>query len=125
LIVLVGPEDFIEEEIREDTAMIARIWHGWTTPENADVYENLLKTEIFSGIASKEVGGYRGIQLLRRPAGEEVEFVTIMWFESLEAVKQFAGEDYERAYVPQKARDVLARFDERSAHYEIREKLDY
>ena len=105
--------------------MIARIWHGWTTPQNANAYETLLKTEIFSGIASKEVGGYRGIQLLRRPAGEEVEFVTIMWFESWEAVKQFAGEDYERAYVPQKARDILARFDERSAHYEIREKLDY
>ena len=105
--------------------MIARIWHGWTTPQNADVYENLLKTEIFPGIASKKVGGYRSIQLFRRPLGDEVEFVTIMWFESWEAVKQFAGEDYEHAYVPQKARDVLARFDERSAHYEIREKLDY
>ncbi len=105
--------------------MIGRIWHGWTTSENAGKYENLLRTEIFPGIASKGVEGYRGIQLFRRPSGHEVEFITIMWFESWEAVKQFAGEDYERAYVPPKAREVLARFDERSQHYEIREKLDY
>lgn len=105
--------------------MIARIWHGWTVPEKADVYENLLKTEIFPGIASKNVPGYRGIRLLRRPLGSEVEFITIMWFESLEDVKKFAGEDYEKAYVPPKAREVLARFDDRSKHYEIREKLEY
>ena len=105
--------------------MIGRIWHGWTTTDNADIYENLLKTEIFPGIAAKGVQGYRSIQLFRRPLGKEVEFATIMWFESWEAVKQFAGENYEHAYVPPKARDVLARFDERSQHYEIREKLDY
>ena len=106
--------------------MIGRIWHGWTKPENAERYERLLKEEILPGIAAKKVPGYRGIQLFRRPAGdEEVEFVTIMWFDSLEAVRQFSGEDYERAYVPQKAREVLARFDERSQHYEIRERLDY
>ena len=105
--------------------MIGRIWHGWKTPENADSYENLLKTEIFPGIADKKVQGYRGIQLLRRQSGEEFEFVTIMWFESWESVKRFAGKDYERAYVPPKAREVLARFDEYSKHYEIREKLDY
>jgi heme-degrading monooxygenase HmoA len=105
--------------------MVGRIWHGWTTPENADVYETLLKTEIFPGIAAKEVQGYQGIQLLRRPLGEEVEFVTIMWFESWEAVKAFAGEEYEQAYVPPKARAILSRYDERSQHYEIREKLEY
>ena len=105
--------------------MVGRIWHGWTTPENADVYEKLLKTEIFSGIAAKNVGGYKGIQLFRRASGDEVEFVTIMWFESWEAVKEFAGEDYEHAYVPPKAREVLKRFDDRSQHYEIRERIDY
>ena len=52
--------------------MIGRIWHGWTTIENADIYENLLQTEVFSGIALKEVQGYRGIQLFRRPLGEEI-----------------------------------------------------
>jgi antibiotic biosynthesis monooxygenase (ABM) superfamily enzyme len=80
--------------------MIFRIWHGWTTPENADIYENLLKEEIFPGIASKNVSGYWGIHLLRRPSGDEVEFITIMQFDSLEAVKQFVGEDYEKSYVP-------------------------
>jgi heme-degrading monooxygenase HmoA len=81
--------------------VIGRIWHGWTKPENADKYERLLKKEILPGIADKTVVGYKGIQLLRRPIDhEEVEFVTIMWFDSWEAVKQFSGEDYERAYVP-------------------------
>lgn len=108
--------------------MVSRIWHGWTTPENADTYENLLKTEIFPGIASKNVSGYRGIQLLRRPLGpleSEIEFITIMWFESWDSVKQFAGEDYEKAYVPPKAQEVLSRFDDRSQHYEIRERITY
>ncbi|MDP8945204.1 MAG: antibiotic biosynthesis monooxygenase [Actinomycetota bacterium] len=106
--------------------MIGRIWHGWTTRENADHYESLLKQEIFSGIAEKKVSGYKGIQLFRRPLNnDEVEFVTIMQFDSWDAVKEFAGEDYERAYVPAAAREVLARFDERSQHYEIKESLEY
>jgi len=105
--------------------MIARLWHGWTKPENADIYENLLKTEIFPGIAAKGVAGYRGIRLLRRTQDDEVEFITMMEFDSWEAIKQFAGEDYECAYVPPKAREVLARFDERSQHYEVLEKIKY
>lgn len=105
--------------------MIFRIWHGWTIPENADTYENLLKKEIFPAIASKNVSGYRGIQLLRRQSGTEVEFITIMQFDSLKAVKQFAGEDYEKSYVPDKARKVLSRHDDRSQHYEIRESIMY
>ncbi len=105
--------------------MVVRIWHGWTTPGNADIYENLLKTEIFPGIAAKGVSGYQGIQLLRRPLDKEVEFLTIMWFASWDAVKQFAGEDYEKAYVPLNARKVLSRFDDRSQHYGIKEKITY
>jgi heme-degrading monooxygenase HmoA len=105
--------------------MISRIWHGWTTLENADTYENLLKTEIFPGIAAKNVSGYREIQLLRRPLGDEVEFITIMIFDSPEAVKEFAGEDYEKSYVPDTARKVLSRHDERSQHYEVRESITY
>jgi len=101
--------------------MIARIWHGWTTPENAEAYETLLVEEIFPGIEAKDVAGYRGIELLRRPSEDgEIEFVTVMWFDSLDAVRAFAGEEYEIAYVPPAARNVLARFDARSAHYEIR-----
>lgn len=98
--------------------MITRIWRGWTTHENAPVYEQLLLTEIFPGIAARNVAGYQGISLCRRDLGNEVEFMTIMWFDSIAAVKAFAGEDYETAVVPPKARAVLARFDERSAHYE-------
>ena len=106
--------------------MIGRIWHGWTRPDKADEYERLLKEEIFPGIADKKVPGYRGIQLFRGPIeGDEVEFVTIMRFDSWEAVKRFSGEDYEHAYVPPKAREVLKRFDERSRHYEIKEHLEY
>ena len=104
--------------------MISRIWHGWTTPENADVYESLLKSEIFQGIQDREIAGYRGIHLLRRDHGDEVEFVTIMWFDTLESVRSFAGEDYEIAVVPEKARAVLSRFDERSRHYEVKAELN-
>ncbi|MCU0520972.1 MAG: antibiotic biosynthesis monooxygenase [Anaerolineae bacterium] len=99
--------------------MITRIWHGWTTPANADVYEALLKQEIFVGIADRAIPGYRGIQLLRRDVGDEVEFITTMRFDSLEAVRAFAGDDYEAAVVPPKARAVLKRFDARSQHYEV------
>lgn len=100
--------------------MISRIWHGWTAPQNADAYEALLKSEIFAGIQARQIAGYRGIDLLRREAGDEVEFITIMWFDSLEDVRVFAGDDYEAAVVPQKARALLARFDARSQHYEVK-----
>ncbi len=105
--------------------MIGRIWHGWTKPENADKYEQLLKGEIFPAIGAKKVAGYKGIQLFRRPLDNEIEFITIMWFDSLDAVRAFAGEDYEVAVVPQKARVLLSRFDARSQHYEIKERLEY
>ena len=100
--------------------MISRIWHGWTIPSNADTYEKLLKEEIFIGIQSRHIRGFKGIQLLRREINEEVEFITIMLFDSLKAVREFAGEDYEVAVVPEKARAILSRFDERSQHYEVR-----
>ncbi len=99
--------------------MISRIWHGWTTRENADGYEKLLRAEIFSGIAKRSIQGYRGIHLLRRDVDDGVEFVTIMWFDSLDAVRAFAGNDYEVAVVPPKARRLLSRFDARSAHYHV------
>ena len=100
--------------------MISRIWRGWTTPGNADKYEALLKEEIFVGIQNRKIRGFNGIQLLRREVGQEIEFVTIMLFDSLDSIREFAGEDYEIAVVPEKARAVLSRFDERSRHYEIR-----
>ncbi len=104
--------------------MIGRIWHGWTTPGNADAYDALLQKEIFVGIRARKIPGFRSIQLFRRNLGAEEEFVTIMWFDSLDAVREFAGEDYEQCVVPPKARALLSRFDERSQHYEVRAKLE-
>jgi antibiotic biosynthesis monooxygenase (ABM) superfamily enzyme len=100
--------------------MIVRTWHGWTTPDHADSYEALLREEIFVGIQERQIPGFNRIRLLRHAIGAEVEFVTIMEFDSLSAVQAFAGADYERAVVPDKARALLARFDERSQHYELR-----
>jgi heme-degrading monooxygenase HmoA len=102
--------------------VISRLWHGWTTQANANRYEELLRTEVFTGIAARGIDGFLGIDLLRRNLGEAVEFVTVMWFDSLEAVRAFAGEDYERAVVPPAARALLARFDERSVHYDVVER---
>jgi len=98
--------------------VISRIWHGWTTRENAASYETLLRSEILPGIANRSIRGLESAHLLRRDVPEGVEFVTILWFDTLEAVRGFAGEDYEAAVVPEKARRLLARFDARSQHYE-------
>jgi hypothetical protein len=100
--------------------VIVRIWHGWTSAANADAYESLLRDEIFTGIAGRRIQGYHGIELFRRLLGAEVEFVTLMRFDSLGAVRAFAGDDYEAAVVPPRARELLARFDARSAHYDVR-----
>jgi antibiotic biosynthesis monooxygenase (ABM) superfamily enzyme len=96
--------------------VIARLWHGWTAPENADAYEEFLRTKMFPSI--HRVPGYLGADLLRRENGDEVAFVTITRFESLESVRAFAGEDYEQAVIEPEARALLSRFDERSEHYE-------
>ena len=104
--------------------MIARLWHGWTTHDQANAYETLLTTEIFPGILAKRIPGFLHIELLRRELERETEFVTIMWFTSQAAVTAFVGEDHGAAYVPASARQVLARFDERSAHYEVRARQD-
>ncbi len=100
--------------------MISRIWHGWTNAAKADAYESLLKSEIFIGIRDRQIAGFQGIQLFRRSLDEEVEFVTVMWFDTIDSVRIFAGEDYEVAVVPPKARLLLLRFDPRSQHYEVR-----
>jgi heme-degrading monooxygenase HmoA len=100
--------------------MISRIWHGYTITSNADAYEKLLKEEIFVGIDNRHMNGYQGIQLLRRNIEHEVEFITIMWFDSIDAVRNFAGDDYEKAVVPASARLLISHFDERSQHYDVR-----
>jgi heme-degrading monooxygenase HmoA len=102
--------------------MIARIWHGWTQLSNADAYETLLRREIFVGIAARASLGFIGIDLLRRDQSTEVEFVTVMWFHSLDAVREFAGDDYEKAVVPEPARRLLERYDTHSHHYSLVER---
>jgi hypothetical protein len=96
--------------------MISRLWHGWTTRANADAYEQLLRAKVLPGI--HRVTGYRGAYLLRRDVGAEVEFVTITFFESMDAVRAFAGEQYDVAVVPPDAQALLSRFDAKSVHYE-------
>jgi heme-degrading monooxygenase HmoA len=97
--------------------MIARIWHGYAKPEHADAYEAMLMPETLPGIG--KVRGYRGSYLLRREVGDEVEFVTILLWDSLEAIRAVAGADYETAVVPQERRRYLTRCDAKAAHYEI------
>ena len=97
--------------------MIARIWHGWTSPHNADAYEDFLRTKMFPSM--HRVPGFLGADLLRSDGADQIAFVTITRFESLSAVKDFAGEDYKRAVVEPEARKLLTRFDERSEHYEV------
>ena len=96
-----------------------RLWRGWTTPDDADTYERVVSEEVLPSIAARRLPGYRGAFLLRRELEDEVEFTTIMQFDSLDAVREFGGEDFEVAYVPPPARAVLARFDHRSAHHEV------
>jgi len=100
--------------------MISRIWYGWTTTQNADAYENLLRTEIIPGIVARKIPGFRRIELARRPDADEVEFVTTMWFDSMDAVKAFAGERYQVAVVPAAARALLKGFNDMAEHFEVR-----
>lgn len=104
---------------------IKRIWHGWTTRDNAPIYERLLFESVFPSIEAKNIPGYTGIELLRTERENEVEFITVMTFESLDCVIAFQGEDYARAYVPDAAQAVLSRWDEYSSHYEVRGVRQY
>lgn len=105
--------------------MIVRIWHGFTAPENADKYEKLLYEEVWKSIEEKKVKGYKGIELLKRKLIEEVEFITIMKFDGIDDVKEFAGENYTQAFVPPKAQLLLKRFDSHSQHYEHLAAINY
>jgi antibiotic biosynthesis monooxygenase (ABM) superfamily enzyme len=99
--------------------MICRLWRGWTTPENADAYERIVRCEVIPGIEAREIPGFRHIDLMKRASGEEVEFQTLMWFDGLASIKAFMGADYSVSHVPDAARAVLKRFDDRAAHYEV------
>jgi antibiotic biosynthesis monooxygenase (ABM) superfamily enzyme len=100
--------------------MIARIWHGWTTRENAEKYEKLLREEVLLEIARRSIPGYRGAELFSREAeNDEMEFITLLRFETLAAVKAFAGEEYERPVIPPECKKLLKRHSERSLHYRV------
>ena len=98
---------------------IKRIWHGWTTLENADKYQNILMNVVLPGIEAKKISGYSGIEVLRTDHQDEVEFVTMMTYDSLESVVGLQGADYKKCYVPEIAQSVLKRWDAEATHLEI------
>ncbi len=99
--------------------MIARIWHGWTKPADAKPYEDMLRGEIFPGIARRNIKGYHGAELFIREDGDAVEFVTLLRFESMDGAREFAGSDGSWPVIYPKAEALLTRMDERSRHYRI------
>lgn len=104
--------------------MICRLWRGWTTPDNAAAYEHIVRQEVIPAIEARRIPGFRHIDLMRRDLSAEVEFQTLMWFDSLDDVRAFVGEDYEVSHVPAAARAVLSRFQERAEHFEVVDRRD-
>ena len=102
---------------------IIRTWKGWTTPENASIYENMLISEVFPAVKKKGVAGLEKVSISIKKSEKEVEFFLILQFDSLDAVKVFAGPNYEIAYIPDEAKKVLLRYDETAQHYEFRSEL--
>ena len=97
--------------------MIARLWHGATKPEDADTYEAMLKPELLPGVG--KLKGYEGSYLLRRETGDEIEFITLLLWDSIESLKAITGPDYEVSMIPEVRRKYLARHDAIAAHYEV------
>ena len=104
--------------------MICRLWRGWTTRENAEAYERIVRGEVIPAIEARGIPGFRHIDLMKRDLGDEIEFQTLMWFDSLDAIKAFTGEDYSVSHVPAAAQAVLTRFDERAAHFEVLDRRE-
>jgi heme-degrading monooxygenase HmoA len=101
--------------------MIGRVWHGWTAHADADAFEAYLRADVWPGIFAKNIAGFLELQCFRLVRPGLTEFMVLTRFASLDAVREFAGDDYHKAYVPARARDFLRRYDVRSEHYEIRE----
>jgi len=99
--------------------MIARIWHGWTKQADAPTYEQMLRDEIFPSIAARKIKGYHGAELFTRDDGDEVEFVTLLRFDSIEGVKEFAGAEESKPVIYPGVEALLTRMDERSRHYQV------
>lgn len=98
--------------------MIARIWRGWTTQDNASAYEELFKNIVLPKV-TQGVSGYISTNLLRRETGEEVEFTTIFWFENIESVKGFAGPDFEQAVIPEQVKAVMSHYEDIVHHHDV------
>ncbi len=103
---------------------VCRLWRGWTTPENAAAYERIVRGEVIPGIEARRIPGFRHIDLMKRDLGGEIEFQTLMWFDSVDAIRAFMGEDYDVSHVPAAAQAVLSRFDERAAHFEVLDRRE-
>lgn len=102
--------------------MIGRVWRGWTTPANAEAYQHLLCTEVIPAIEARSIAGLLQIDVLRFDQPDEVEFTTVLAFDSIEAVHRFIGDDATIAHVPAAARALLARFDEHAVHHHFIER---
>ncbi|MEN3285441.1 MAG: hypothetical protein V7607_6581 [Solirubrobacteraceae bacterium] len=96
--------------------MITRMWRGWTAPADAEAYERFLRTKLFPEVAG--LPGFVGARILRRRLEDEEEFVTLVTFESLDAVRAFAGDDYETPVIEPDAQRLLSRYEGRALHYE-------
>lgn len=109
--------------------MIARVWRGWTTHQNADAFEAVLRAQSIPSILAKNIPGLREAQVLRLERLGETEFIMILWFDDMDAVRALAvargmpDEDYEKSIISFAARDLLRRFDGKVEHYEVKEMV--
>ena len=101
--------------------MICRIWHGWTSHDDADAFENVLKSEVIAPLHAKGVAGFHGVQTLRLALLGQTEFINMAWFDDMDAVRQLAGEQYEQPILTENARALLRRSDRTTQHNEVRD----
>ena len=102
---------------------ILRTWKGWTTIENGPIYQNMLVNEVFPIVKRNGVDGLEKVSISTKTMSQEVEFFLVLQFDSIESVKKFAGENYEMAYIPDNAKRVLKRYDNKAEHYELKGEL--
>lgn len=102
---------------------IIRTWKGWTSLDNAPVYEDMLINEVFPEVKKKGVTGLEKVSISTMEKENEMEFFLVLQFDSLESVKMFAGENYQNAYIPDNAKKVLSRYDKTAAHFSLKEEL--
>lgn len=103
---------------------IIRIWKGWTLPEKAENYRQFLSDELFPEVKRKGIRGLEKVSISSSPSQEEVEFLVMMQFDAIDAIKEFAGEDYETAFIPEKAKRLLHRYESKAKHYELHDDID-